>query len=456
MHNELHLKAPGDWINDPNGFIYYKGQYHLFYQYFPCAPHWGIMHWGHAISEDLVHWKHLGIALYPTKPYDRNGCFSGSAIERADGQMALYYTGVRYLTDHPDDINQCPEGQVIQSQAMITSEDGFTFDPSRKEQVISPFENTEIGDPYDFRDPKVFCENGKYYMVTASTHEKKEGVLLIHESEDGHKWQLKTRVADKKLGIILECPDLFKVDGKWIFMCSPIAITENEMPVEGDVRANQSIIGIVDFDPVSGTLELNNEFRFLDYGMDIYAPQSNLDKDGNRTYIGWMRMPLSASPENNTASKGRPWNGMMSLPRIIQIKDGKIYTPVHPEVDAYFENEEKQEDKIEIHKVGSHNCYTKDIAKWTISDMNSVNRKYSMLINEGELLTIERVQIGMKSGKVFVDRTNRMPREVEAEVNRISKSPVVGENCKVDIYLEANLVEVFINDGEYVISNIIY
>lgn len=82
MENILHLKAPGDWINDPNGFIYFRGRYHLFYQYFPCAPVWGTMHWGHAVSEDLIHWKHLGIALYPTKTYDRNGVFSGRSYLR--------------------------------------------------------------------------------------------------------------------------------------------------------------------------------------------------------------------------------------------------------------------------------------------------------------------------------------------------------------------------------------
>ena len=77
----LHLKAPDNWINDPNGFIYYKGYYHLFYQYFPYEPRWGTMHWGHAVSRDLVTWEHKGLALYPTTRADQNGCFSGSAIE---------------------------------------------------------------------------------------------------------------------------------------------------------------------------------------------------------------------------------------------------------------------------------------------------------------------------------------------------------------------------------------
>ena len=98
----LHLKAPDNWINDPNGFIYYKGYYHLFYQYFPYEPRWGTMHWGHAVSRDLVTWEHKGLALYPTTRADQNGCFSGSAIEE-DGKLYLVYTGVRYEVVNPDD-----------------------------------------------------------------------------------------------------------------------------------------------------------------------------------------------------------------------------------------------------------------------------------------------------------------------------------------------------------------
>ena len=123
IRDNLHLKAPGNWINDPNGFIYYKGEYHLFYQYFPYGTRWGTMHWGHAVSKDLVHWEHLGIAVFPTKAYDRNGIFSGSALE-IDGKLHLYYTAVRYLESNEEDIhcswNDCYEA----SQAMITSEDG--------------------------------------------------------------------------------------------------------------------------------------------------------------------------------------------------------------------------------------------------------------------------------------------------------------------------------------------
>ena len=95
MKNRLHVKAPGNWVNDPNGMIYYKGQYHLFYQHFPYAPRWGTMHWGHAVSPDLIHWEHVGVALFPSLSEDQNGCFSGSAVEE-NGVMHLFYTGVHY------------------------------------------------------------------------------------------------------------------------------------------------------------------------------------------------------------------------------------------------------------------------------------------------------------------------------------------------------------------------
>ena len=125
--NQIHLKAPGNWINDPNGFIYYKGMYHLFYQYFPYAPQWGTMHWGHAVSKDLTNWEHCGIALFPTKYEDQNGCFSGSAVEK-NGKLYLYYTGVHYDKINPEnnllrwhDISVTSASQHARSRSNLTS-----------------------------------------------------------------------------------------------------------------------------------------------------------------------------------------------------------------------------------------------------------------------------------------------------------------------------------------------
>lgn len=127
----LHLHAPDHWVNDPNGFLYYRGQYHLFYQYFPYAAAWGTMHWGHAVSRDLVHWQHQGLALFPTIREDQNGCFSGSAVEQ-DGEMVLFYTGVRYVTPNPRNIHLSLDGKMESNQLTIVLPTGFPLTTGRE------------------------------------------------------------------------------------------------------------------------------------------------------------------------------------------------------------------------------------------------------------------------------------------------------------------------------------
>ena len=150
---KLHLKAPDNWVNDPNGFIYYKGQYHMFYQYFPYGPRWGTMHWGHAVSDDLVNWEHKGIALFPTKREDQNGCFSGSAVEK-DGKMYIVYTGIRYEGSNPEDIHVHQEHRFEATQMMMVSQDGQSFDNwADKSVIIPPVTDNRIGHRMHTRDP---------------------------------------------------------------------------------------------------------------------------------------------------------------------------------------------------------------------------------------------------------------------------------------------------------------
>ena len=149
---EIHLRPPRGWINDPNGFIYYKGEYHLFYQHFPYAPRWGRMHWGHAVSRNLTDWKHLDIALFPTKTDDCDGCFSGSAVEK-DGKMHILYTGVRYDTPDPENTNCCIDDKFTAAQLHISSEDGYPFDNfnGKKTAINSSGKTTETNTIFSAR-----------------------------------------------------------------------------------------------------------------------------------------------------------------------------------------------------------------------------------------------------------------------------------------------------------------
>ena len=101
---QIHMTPESNWMNDPNGFIYFNEEYHLYYQHFPYECNWGTMHWGHATSTDMINWSHHGIALYPSKQYDRNGCFSGTALIE-NGEMTLYYTAVRYNETEKESIH---------------------------------------------------------------------------------------------------------------------------------------------------------------------------------------------------------------------------------------------------------------------------------------------------------------------------------------------------------------
>lgn len=178
MSDIIRLKAPKGWINDPNGFIYYKGEYHLFYQHFPYAPKWGRMHWGHSVSTDLVHWEHKDIALFPTKKHDRSGCFSGSAVEH-NGRLHIIYTGVDYTEEDPENINCCLNDEFTAAQLSVISENGYDFDNMNgKFTVIPPIEDKNIGCKNHTRGPKVWRDKDAWYMVLGSMVNKKEAVHI--------------------------------------------------------------------------------------------------------------------------------------------------------------------------------------------------------------------------------------------------------------------------------------
>ena len=417
----LHLKAPGNWINDPNGFIYYEGKYHLFYQHFPYAPMWGTMHWGHAVSTDLVQWQHEKIALFPTKNYDRNGVFSGSALEK-DGKMYLYYTANRYLKEQDENIHVA-DGGYEESQAMIISEDGFHFDNwNGKKQIIPAVRDDEIADSMDTRDPKVWEENGVYYMILGSTYRHETGRVILYSSPDGENWSYLSQCRMENYGYMIECPDLFEVNGYRIFTGCPVT------PLKcGDEVEYVAVSGycFADFNTETGKLMLEDNYSLIDYGGDFYAQQSNLDEEGRRVMIGWMRMPKAVE-------EIIPWNGMMSLPRVVEVQDGKVRFRVHPNV-------------------------RRGLLEKSFSRKIPESREpfcIKKTFHEGDWLNIGGYQISMEKGAICTDRslvfTHIDSKKLHCTI------PYGGEKAELEIFVEPNLIEIFVNDGEYVLSNVVY
>lgn len=426
--NKIHLKSPGNWVNDPNGFIYYNGMYHLFYQYFPYAPMWGTMHWGHAVSPDLVHWEHQGIALFPSKYEDQNGCFSGSAIEY-EGRMYLFYTGVHYHQANPDNIHVCLDDQYESAQLCIVSEDGMKFDNFHRKQVIIPvIEHPAQGDRTHTRDPKVWRGKDAWYMVLGSTmvqesidgiqKERNAGRLLIYKSSQLTEWKFANSIEKPgEYGWMWECPDYFEVSGSGVFIFSPMGFLK-----DGFESENQSICMLAHFQEESCTMDFGEEYQYLDYGLELYAPQSTLDAQGRRVLIAWLRM------EDTADEQGNAWIGMFSIPRVVEVKDGHIYFMPHPNIRSQF---------------------TKRV--YHISE--ALENAARVLV---ELQTDEQINIGgylifYDGTCVHTDRSAVVP--YKKRIRTQFQTPPLKGGCRLEIYIDPNIIEIFINDGEYVISN---
>ena len=174
----FHVSGGIGWINDPNGFSLYKGEYHLFYQYHPYSSLWGPMHWGHIKTKDFVRWERLPIAMAPDMEYDRGGCFSGSAVELADGRQLLMYTGVQRFRKDDGKISE------IQTQCLAVG-DGVDYQKYAGNPVITSADLPEGGSKADFRDHKLWLdEDGSYYAVVSNRGADGSGVVLLYQSPD--------------------------------------------------------------------------------------------------------------------------------------------------------------------------------------------------------------------------------------------------------------------------------
>lgn len=421
---KLHFTSPKNWINDPNGFIYYKGEYHLYYQYFPYAAEWGTTHWGHATSKDLVNFEHHGIALFPSKKFDSNGCFSGTALIE-DDKLQFYYTGIKYLRTEDENIHKPYDNESFEAcQVKIESKDGYTFDNfNDKKVVIPPITDRKLGNKTHTRDPKVWKYKDGYSMIVGSKFEKEgvEGYIgqaLFYTSKDGESWEYKNRCYDESIGDMWECPDLVNVDGKYILIISPEHITN-----DGVNYTNNSIYSIVGFDEETCEMKITNGYSYLDEGLDVYAPQTTLDKDGNRILIGWVRMPKKF--------EGEEWIGMMTLPRVINVIDNKVHFAVAENIQ---------------------NLFTKEINRSDF-DINNPCR-IKVKLNKESHINIGGYKICVEDDSIAVDRSSVF---VETDFKAVKfKSSKLDGIYDLDIFVDNGIIEIFINGGKYVITNVVY
>ena len=437
----FHLSTRVGWMNDPNGFSYYDGQYHLFHQYHPYDSHWGPMHWAHAVSDDLLHWRYLPAALAPDMPYDRNGCFSGSAIPLPDGRHLLMYTGVA------EEMTPSGETRCVQTQCLAFG-DGVNYDKYPGNPVIAAADLPEGGNPSEFRDPKLWQEaDGSYRVMLAADHADGGGRMLLYRSDDLAHWTLVGTVAKNggRLGLMWECPDLFTLDGVDVLLAS----AQDMLPKGFEYHnGNGTFCLLGRFDPDSGQFTEQAD-QAVDYGIDFYAPQTLLTPDGRRVMIGWMQNWDTC----NLHVKSTPWFGQMSLPRELSIKDGRLYQRPLRELEAL------RGEMVEYRDVEIENGAV------TLPGVEgrTVDLEIEIEPAEGELFN--RFAVRFAQDETYHTGFSFRPRESVVKVDRKfsgSRRAIIHQRrAKVDhdngrlklrLILDRFSVEAFINDGEKVMS----
>lgn len=327
-----HATPPTGWMNDPNGFSIYDGKIHLFYQYHPYKDIWGPMHWGHCTSTDYVSWDDLPVALAPDVEYDASGCFSGSALT-VDGRHALVYTGCEER-EHDETV------QSVNQQQCLAYGDGVDYIKRTCNPIIPISQLPEGYQANDFRDPKVWEQDGLYLMVAAAKDNDGFGHVLMYDSEDLENWKFRSSVtsSDGTYGDMWECPDLFRLDGSDV-------LTVSCMNVKNSPRGFHDGFGVIaclgDMDWDSGTLDIK-AIQAVDQGADFYATQSLLTPDGRRIMIAWMQ-----AWHNFIKPSHQKWHGMMTFPRELSVVDGRLIQKPVRELEQAYTNKVREEN-IEV------------------------------------------------------------------------------------------------------------
>lgn len=437
----FHLTPRVGWMNDPNGFSYHNGEYHLFYQYHPYDTNWGPMHWGHAVSKDLLKWEYCPTALAPDESYDNFGCFSGSADTLDDGRQILMYTGVQNAKDE--------DGKeiVFQTQCIAVG-DGTNFEKYEKNPVITADALPEGASKIDFRDPKIWKEkDGTFRCVVGSRPADGSGQILLYSSKDGFSWNFEQILIQNKnrFGKMWECPDFFALDGCQVLIVSPQFMRAEGLEFH---NGNNSIYFTGDYEKETMTYT-RGDARQVDYGMDFYAPQTVETTDGRRVMIAWLQ-----SWDNFMTPEDMDWTGLMTIPRELHVEDGSLVQLPVREIENYYTGERSYENVTLENQSAELDGITGRSFDMTIEVKKEDLEGFSILLacddenytelyynRYQELFTVDRTYSGLVRD-VICSRSMKVANEKET--------------IKFRIVMDKYTIEVFANDGKQAMTTLIY
>ncbi|RXK61635.1 glycoside hydrolase family 32 protein [Lacibacter luteus] len=439
---QLHFSPKEKWINDPNGLVYHKGVYHLFYQYYPNSTVWGPMHWGHATSKDLLTWQHQPVALYP----DSLGyIFSGSAVVDVNNTAGFGKGAIVAIFTHHNPKGEQEKRIDFQNQSIAYSlDDGKTWSKYAGNPVLK---NPGI---VDFRDPKVmWFEKENKWVMTLATKDR----ITFYSSPDLKNWSKESEFGETlgAHGGVWECPDLFPLtlNGKQVWV---LLVSINPGGPNGG-SATQYFTG--EFNGKTFT-PFETETKWMDYGTDNYAGVTFSNTANRRILIGWMNNWQYAQ-----AVPTKSWRGAMTIPRELYLKEvnKKIFLASKPV---------KEVDKLQVKSTTLSNINIKNSYNLS-SKLNAKSSVFQLSLNEiaandfsivlsnkkGEELVIG---YDKTSNQYYIDRSKSGAVDFEKGFAKKHVAPRISTNKNISlrIIVDVASVELFADDGLTVMTDVFF
>lgn len=425
----FHLMPETGWLNDPNGAVQYKGVYHIYYQYVSDSATGGLKHWGHKTSTDLVTFTDEPIFLSPTEWFDRDGVYSGSALVHK-GELHFFYTGnVKQAGDYDYTYNGRSQHTIH-----VTSCDGYTV---LRREVVIPHGKYPDDCTNHVRDPKVFERNGVFYLLLGVRKRSNIGAVLVYQSKDLTQWRYSGEfiTGQEMDGYMWECPDYMMLDDYEVLLVSPQGI----LPTQYEHHNPYSVcymLGTVDWDTV--TFNPSSSLRLLDYGFDMYAPQTFVDEKGRRIMWAWMGIG-DTEPEYTNPTVSRGWQHALTLPRELRIVDGKLIQLPLEEYESlrydHVSHELMVDGLCRIPHLGG------EVYELSIQCMEGTEAFELYLREDTSIKYIEQVLTLQHGTSGYGRRKRSLPLSVLRSLR---------------IFSDYSSLEIFVNDGEYVLTSRVY
>jgi beta-fructofuranosidase len=418
-----HIEPDTGLLNDPNGFSFFDGKFHLFYQHFPFAAAHGLKSWVHMESDDLIHFKKTSTRLMPDTPFDSHGAYSGSAYSLGD-KLFIFYTGnIR---------DEKWERTALQLGAFM-----------HKNGKIEKFDRVLIEHPEDvtehFRDPQIFNYQDQFYAIIGGQSHDKQGLIKLYKANASiNSWSFISNLDFGSTGseYMIECPNLVFIDHNPVLIYSPQGLDKTELNYQNIYPNTYKICQA--FDATNASLENLSEIYNLDYGFECYATQAFNAPDGRVLAVSWIGLPDIDYPSDQY-----DYQGALSLVKELSIKEGRLYQYPVPSINTL-----RKEESIFADRSNSSNCYE--------LELNFEQNYISELVlfadgnHKGLLITIDT-----KNNKVMLDRS-QAGEQYALNYGTTRECLMDNKLETARIFIDKSIFEIFINHGEKVFTGRIF